>query len=160
MTAPDLIRFATYALGQHRRRTGLSLLGVAIGVVAVITLTALGEGARRYVEDQFSALGSNLLIVLPGKTDTTGGFPGAGGAPNDLTLDDARALAREIPGVRRVLTGTAVREESKYKFCWLIEFVHEKVIENYRQHPEHVAFANNLFRPIAGDRVSIDFLQN
>ena len=103
MTALDLIRFAAFALGQHRRRTLLSLLGVSIGIIAVITLTALGEGATRYIEDQFSALGSNLLIVMPGKNETTGSFPGVGGVPNDLTLDDARALAREIPGMRRIV---------------------------------------------------------
>jgi fructose-bisphosphate aldolase class II len=62
-----------------------------------------------------------------------------------------------IPGVRRVFTGWAVQEEPPYRFCWLIEFAHEKVIDSYRHHPDHVAFANQLFRPIAGDRISIDF---
>src|SRR6185295_13488947 len=72
-----------------------SLLGMAIGVAAVITLTALGEGARRYVIDQFASIGSNLLIVIPGKTDTTG-IPGIAAAANDLTLGDARAIQRNI----------------------------------------------------------------
>jgi putative ABC transport system permease protein len=103
VTGPDLIRLAVFALAQHRRRTALSLLGVSIGIIAVITLTALGEGARTYVEDQFAALGSNLLIVMPGKNETTGGFPGAGGAPNDLTLDDALAIARNVPGIERIV---------------------------------------------------------
>jgi putative ABC transport system permease protein len=103
VTGPDLIRLAVFALAQHRRRTALSLLGVSIGIIAVITLTALGEGARTYVEDQFAALGSNLLIVMPGKNETTGGFPGAGGAPNDLTLDDALAVARNVPGIERIV---------------------------------------------------------
>jgi putative ABC transport system permease protein len=74
----------------------LSLLGVAIGVAAVIMLTALGEGARRYVTGQFASLGSNLVILIPGKNETTG-FPGVGGVPNDLTLEDARALERGVP---------------------------------------------------------------
>jgi len=65
----------------------------------------------------------------------------------------------KIPGVRRVITGSTVQEKTKYKFCWLIEFTHRKVIESYRDHPDHVAFADKLFRPIAGDRISIDFLQ-
>jgi len=65
-----------------------------------------------------------------------------------------------IPGVRRVIAGRAVQEDAKYKCSWLIEFVHENVIESYRDHPDHVAFANNQFRPIAGDRISIDFNQN
>jgi fructose-bisphosphate aldolase class II len=64
-----------------------------------------------------------------------------------------------IPGVRRVITGTAVQEQAKYRFCWLIEFVHPKVIDSYRNHPDHRRFADELFRPIASDRISIDFIQ-
>jgi putative ABC transport system permease protein len=95
----DLLSFATRALRGHRLRTGLSLLGVAIGVAAVVTLTALGEGARRYVLGQFAAVGTNMVIVLPGRTQTSGAMPGFGGVPHDLTLDDAVAIGR---GVREV----------------------------------------------------------
>jgi putative ABC transport system permease protein len=95
----DVFRFAADALLRHRLRSLLSLLGVAIGVAAVVLLTALGEGAIRYVSGQFESIGSNLLIVIPGKTETTGGLPGIGGAPNDLTLEDAVALKRKIPSV-------------------------------------------------------------
>jgi putative ABC transport system permease protein len=102
VTPADLAEFALPALLRHRLRTGLSLLGVAIGVAAVVVLTALGEGALRYVTDQFGAIGSNLLVVLPGKTETTGAFPGVGGVPNDLTLDDARALERRVVQVRQL----------------------------------------------------------
>ncbi len=103
MTIGDVFGMAARALSQHRRRTSLSLLGVAMGATAVIFLTGLGEGARRYVVGEFASLGSNLVIVIPGKTETTGGFPGVGGAPNDLTLDDARAIERRISGARRVI---------------------------------------------------------
>lgn len=102
MSVADLLRFAAGALTGHRLRSALSLLGVAIGVAAVVVLTALGEGAQRYVTGQFAGLGTNLLIVLPGRTETTGAVPGVGGVPNDLTLDDARALARSVPGVEKV----------------------------------------------------------
>lgn len=85
----------------HRLRSGLSLLGMGVGVAAVIVLTALGEGARRYVENQFANLGSNLLIIVPGKTETTGAIPGVGGAPNDLTLEDFQALVRRVRDVER-----------------------------------------------------------
>jgi putative ABC transport system permease protein len=96
MTLADLFRFALRSLSGHRLRTVLSLLGMAIGVAAVIALTALGEGARRYVTDQFASIGSNLLMVVPGKSETTG-IPGIGAAPNDLTLEDARAIAQQVP---------------------------------------------------------------
>ena len=99
MSFLDLVGFVVRALRGHRLRTGLSLLGVAIGVAAVVTLTALGEGARRYVLGQFASVGTNMVIVLPGKTETAGAMPGIGGVPHDLTLDDALAVAR---GVREV----------------------------------------------------------
>ncbi len=99
MSPRDLLGFAARALRGHRLRTGMSLLGVAIGVAAVVTLTALGEGARRYVVSQFASIGTNLLIVVPGRTETTGGMPGMGGVPNDLTLEDARAVLRGVPEI-------------------------------------------------------------
>jgi putative ABC transport system permease protein len=89
----DLLGFAIGALRGHRLRTALSVAGVAIGIASVLTLTALGEGARRYIVDEFAALGSNLVIILPGKVETTGGVP-FGGVTHDLTLEDHSALAR------------------------------------------------------------------
>jgi len=84
---------------RHRVRTFLLLLAVGIGVASVILLTSLGEGARRYVDREFSALGNRVLIVLPGRKETTGGGPPIYGAvPRDLTLEDANSLQR-IPGV-------------------------------------------------------------
>ncbi len=114
MIPGDLAELALPALLRHRLRTGLSLLGVAIGVAAVVSLTALGEGARRYVTGQFAALGSNLLVMLPGKTETTGVVPHLGGVPNDLTLDDARALAR-LPEVRLVAPIAIGNETVEYR---------------------------------------------
>jgi putative ABC transport system permease protein len=97
----DLLRFALRSLGGHRLRTALSLVGMTIGVAAVIALTALGEGARVYVIDQFASIGSNLLIVVPGRSETTG-IPGVGAAAHDLTLRDSEALVRQIPQVDKV----------------------------------------------------------
>ena len=104
MRIADLMRFALAALSGHRLRSALCLTGVAVGVAAVIVLTALGEGARRYVTGEFESLGSDLLIVLPGRSETTGGgaAPVIGGAPHDLTLADAEAVRRQLPRVRTV----------------------------------------------------------
>jgi putative ABC transport system permease protein len=74
---------------------------VAIGVASVILLTSLGEGARLYVTGEFTSLGSNLLIVIPGKTETVGAAPFVSTAPNDLTVDDSEALQQQIPQIRR-----------------------------------------------------------
>jgi len=92
----DLLAFAAGALRGHRLRTSLSLLGVAIGVAAVLLLTSLGEGARRYVTQEFALLGTNLVIVLPGRAETTGIVPVGAGVPHDLTLDDVEALRRRV----------------------------------------------------------------
>jgi putative ABC transport system permease protein len=77
-------------------RTFLLVLAMAIGVAAVVVLTALGDGARRYVLNQFSSIGSNLVIVLPGRSQTGGFNPGNAitSTPRDLTVDDAQALLR------------------------------------------------------------------
>ena len=103
MSIADAAQFAWTALTRQRRRSVLSVLGVTVGVAAVVILTALGEGARRYVVQQFASLGTNLLIVFPGRNETTGMFPGVGGVPNDLTLDDTAALAREVREARLVV---------------------------------------------------------
>jgi putative ABC transport system permease protein len=99
----DVLRFARDAAAGYPLRTGLSVLAMAIGVAAVVILTALGDGARRYVVDQFSSLGTNLVIVVPGRS-ATGGFSPANAVtrtPRDLTIEDARAVSRLAP-VRRV----------------------------------------------------------
>ena len=75
-------------------------------------------------------------------------------------MQQGEAVLSKIPGVRRVVTGNAIQAEANYRFSWLIELVHQKVIDSYREHPDHVDFANRLFRPIAGDRISIDFREN
>ena len=101
MNSIDLLRFAWQALTQNRRRSSLSLLGVVVGVVAVVSLTAIGEGALRFVTDQFVSLGTSIVIVSPGKNETTGGIPlGIGGVPNDLTLQDTIAVERRVQSVR------------------------------------------------------------
>ncbi len=109
----ELIRFSVRGLTGHGLRTALSLLGVSIGVASVLVLTALGDGAKQYVVGQFQSLGTNLLIVLPGKTETTGSF-GFGGVPNDLTLDDAEAIERFVPQARRVVPISMGTEEVAY----------------------------------------------
>ncbi len=103
MRSIDVLGFSCNALLQHRRRTGLSLLGVAVGATAVVVLAGLGEGAHRFVLGEFASLGSNIMMVMPGRSETSGSMPGVGGAPNDLTLDDAQALARTLHGVQRVI---------------------------------------------------------
>lgn len=103
MQTGDVTRFAWGALRGYPTRTLLMLLAMGIGVAAVVVLTSLGEGARRYVTGEFASLGTNLIIVIPGRSETAGISPTTmmGETPRDLTLDDARALTRSY-SVRRI----------------------------------------------------------
>lgn len=110
MRPQDTLHFSYQALRAYPGRTALILLAMCIGVAAIILLTSLGEGARLYVIGQFQGLGSNLLIVLPGRSETTGGAPPMlGTTPRDLTLDDALALQRSsaIKDIAPIIIGAA-----------------------------------------------------
>jgi fructose-bisphosphate aldolase class II len=74
----------------------------------------------------------------------------------DMMSEGRRALGA-IPGVQRVFTGHATTDGSPYRYCWLVRFAARPVIDSYRRHPAHRRFADQRFRPHAGDRVSIDF---
>ena len=102
MRALTALRFAAGSLAASRKRTALCLLGISIGVAAVLVLTGLGDSTRAWLRGQFETIGTNVVGVLPGKVETTGAVPGFGGTPNDLTLADARSLARMVPAVERV----------------------------------------------------------
>lgn len=101
MRAADVVRTAAESLARHGLRTVLTAVAVAIGAVAVLALTALGEAAERYVIDRFAAMGAQLLVVSPGRTETEG-IAGMAmtGAERDLTIEDAEAVRRRAPAVR------------------------------------------------------------
>ncbi|WP_432696547.1 ABC transporter permease [Marinobacterium sp. YM272] len=102
MRSADLIRFNMRLLTRQWFRTLMILLATSVGVAAVLLLTGLGEGARRFVLEEFSLLGQDTLIMLPGRKETTGGLPPlTGEGTRDITLEDVNALGR-LPGVRRV----------------------------------------------------------
>ena len=106
----DILTFSTRASLGYPARTFLMLLAMAIGVASMVLLSTLGEGARTYIVGQFSSLGTNLLIVLPGRSETVGGPPPLlGVTPRDLTLDDAVALQRSsvIRYVAPIIVGAA-----------------------------------------------------
>lgn len=102
MTLNDTLSISLRAVTSYRVRSLLIILAMALGVAAVVMLTALGDGARRYVVNQFSSIGTNLIAVMPGRAETSGAFLGAtmGRTPRDLTLKDAQLIGR-LPQVRR-----------------------------------------------------------
>ena len=103
MKLRDTLSLSFMTVVSYRTRSLLIVLAMALGVAAVVVLTALGDGARNYVVGQFSSLGTNLIIVLPGRSETSGGFVSAalGQTPRDLTLEDARIVS-QLPQVRRL----------------------------------------------------------
>lgn len=93
MLPSDIIRHAVTAIVSQRLRSALIVLAMSIGISSVTILVALGESARSYVVHEFESLGTHLLIILPGRNETTGGQPPIfGETPRDLTLEDAEAV--------------------------------------------------------------------
>jgi len=93
------LRIALAALRVNKLRSALTMLGIIIGVGAVITMLAVGAGAQARVEDQIRSLGSNLIIILSGNF-TSGGVRFGSGSQLAISEDDGYALAREIPAIQ------------------------------------------------------------
>ena len=102
MSLLESFRIALSVLAQNKLRSGLTMLGIIIGVFAVVTLISLGEGVHRYVGEQFAGMGTNLLVVTPGKRETVRGGPMIGATVHKLTREDADAIRRRLPSVAGV----------------------------------------------------------
>ncbi|MGC8534925.1 MAG: ABC transporter permease [Rhizomicrobium sp.] len=108
-----IITAAIQAIIRNKMRSALTTLGVFIGVAALIAMVAVGQGANEAVRKQIESLGTNLLVVLPGAT-TTSGVRGGFGSASSLTVDDARAIAREDPAVGQV--GYTIRQLGQVQY--------------------------------------------
>lgn len=101
MILEDVLHHAWTAVRGHGQRSILTMLGISIAIASVILLTSIGEGTRRYILDEFTQFGTNLIAVNPGHSETTG-MPGIGGTTHPLTIADCEAIDR-LPGVRTVV---------------------------------------------------------
>jgi len=101
----NILLSAFRALQRNKMRSFLTMLGIIIGVAAVIAMLAIGQGAQFSVEQQISALGTNVLIILPG-SQNTGGIRIGAGSNTTLTEDDCTAIQRECPAVALLSPGT------------------------------------------------------
>ena len=106
----DALHLALRALTAHRLRSFLTLLGIGVGIAAVILLTSIGEGLHRFVLAEFSQFGTNVLSINPGRQGARGGPPGLPSTARELTLEDADALAR-LPNVRHVTASVSGNAE-------------------------------------------------
>jgi len=102
MRAIDLLRFAADSVRAGRLRTRLTAVGIAVGIAAVVLLTAIGEGVRAFVMGQFTRFGTDVIVVTPGQTRTSGVPGGIVGSVRPLTVADAEAL-RTLPQVEAVM---------------------------------------------------------
>ena len=112
----ETIRTGLAAVATHRLRSALTVLGILIGIAAVILTVGLGEGAQAQVSAEVSALGSNLLIVTPGSTTSSTGVRGGFGTASTLTVANATALASKTvaPDIAAVAPTTTSSEELTY----------------------------------------------
>src|SRR5579859_6269862 len=98
------IRIAFRALTMNKLRSALTMLGIVIGVAAVIAMVAVGSGATQRIQEQIQAIGSNLILVIPGSLTSNGVRLGSG-ATVTLSEDDAKAIVAECPAVAAVAPG-------------------------------------------------------
>ncbi|HEY7916993.1 MAG TPA: ABC transporter permease [Acidimicrobiales bacterium] len=112
MNLLETFRTGLQAVISHRLRSGLTVLGIMIGITAVILTVGLGEGAQQQVASQISALGSNLLTVTPGSTTSSTGIRAGFGSASTLTVGDAAALASKVvaPDINAVAPASTVSE--------------------------------------------------
>jgi putative ABC transport system permease protein len=107
------LRIAFKALGRNKLRTALTMLGMIIGVAAVIAMVALGTGAQAQIEEQVKTAGTNLITIFPGSADAVGGVRGGGGTGVRMFPEDAEAL-RELASIEYVAESAAGRSQLIY----------------------------------------------
>ncbi len=112
MNVLETIRTGLEAIVSHRLRSTLTVLGIMIGITAVILTVGLGEGAQQQVGSEISALGSNLLTVTPGSSTSSSGIRGGFGSASTLTVGDAAALDSKVvaPDIEAVAPATSSNE--------------------------------------------------
>jgi putative ABC transport system permease protein len=111
MTLQDTLEETYAALSANKVRSGLTILGIVIGISSVIALVSIGQGATSSIQSSIQSLGSNLLIITPGAQRTAGGFGASGGrgGAKTLTLDDANAIANQVSNIKEVASEVSGR---------------------------------------------------
>ncbi len=108
-----ILAAAAQAIGRNKMRSALTMLGVFIGVAALIVMVAVGNGASEAVRKQIESLGTNVVVILPGAL-STGGIRAGFGSASTLTVADARAIRREDPAVAQV--GYLIRQAGQVQY--------------------------------------------
>jgi putative ABC transport system permease protein len=134
MLAADALQLATRAITAQRLRSFLTLLGIAVGIAAVILLTSIGEGIHRFVLGEFTQFGTNVITIAPGKTKTGGTPSGLPSSARPLSLDDARSLERlpHVVAVTPNVRGNAEVEGNGRTRRTLVYGVNDKLPQIFR----------------------------
>jgi putative ABC transport system permease protein len=115
MNGIELFLTALSSIGQNKVRAMLTTLGVIIGVMSVILLIALGESAQAYVEREFAVMGSNVVIITPGRQETAGMIPITAGSHRKLTYEIAKAIKRKAVGITGVAANSVGLANVRYR---------------------------------------------
>jgi putative ABC transport system permease protein len=144
MIPSDLIKFTTRTVSAHRMRAGLTALGIAIGVTAVVLLTSIGAGIHQFVLSEFSQFGTNIVSINPGRAQTMGGSLGIFGNVRPLSLEDAVAVERaaNATAINPSVSGNAEIEHGERKRRSMVFGVGSSFSEAFR-----FAVAEGTFLP-------------
>jgi putative ABC transport system permease protein len=111
MKNSDLLHETYSALSANKARSGLTMLGIIIGIASVIAMTAIGQGAQNSVSSSIESIGANLLMIMPGATRSFGGPSGGRGGAQSLTVPDADAIASQVSNVISVVREVSSRQQ-------------------------------------------------
>ena len=111
MKTQDILHETFTALFTNKVRTGLTMLGIIIGIASVIAMTAIGQGAQNSISSSIQSIGSNLVMIMPGAQRSFGGPSGGRGAAQSLTIEDANAIASQISGISGVVREVSSRKQ-------------------------------------------------
>lgn len=112
MKTRDILQETFSALRANKARTGLTMLGIVIGIASVIAMTAIGQGAQNSVESSIESIGANLIMVMPGaQRSFGGGVTASRGGAQSLTLEDAKMISEEVENVEAVVREVSTRKQ-------------------------------------------------
>jgi len=116
MVFSDLIEEVYISLSSNKSRSGLTMLGIVIGIASVITMVSIGQGSTATIENSIQSLGSNLLVISPGASKSYGSMVrGGAGSASTLTMDDADAILSEISNLKNVAPLISSQKQIVYK---------------------------------------------
>src|ERR1035437_2613748 len=112
MKIKDILEETYSALFSNKTRTGLTMLGIVIGIASVIAMTAIGQGSKNSISSSIESIGANLIMVTPGATRSFGGGPNAArGGAQTLTLADADAITSQISNIAGLVREVSSRKQ-------------------------------------------------